>query len=59
MDAWEIVFVKAGVRFFMNFWSEIVFVPGGVALAGISWIWRFSENLRDWGSRDGLAAVGS
>ena len=59
MDAWEIVFVKAEVGFFMILWSEIVFVPGGVALAGISWILRFSENLRDWGSRDGLGAVGS
>ena len=35
MDAWEIVLVKGEVGFFMIFWSEIVFVPGGVALAGI------------------------
>ena len=35
MDTWEIVFVKAEVGFSMIFGSEIVFVPGGVALAGI------------------------
>ena len=33
-----------GARFF---WSEIVFVPGGVALAGIWRIWRILENLKD------------
>ena len=42
MDAWEIVFVKVEVGFSMILWSEIVFVPGGVALAGIQWVRRFS-----------------
>ncbi len=35
MDAWEIVVVKAEVEFFVVFGSGVVFVPGGVALAGI------------------------